>query len=508
MVDQERAPGDESWRVRVLDAEGDVLGAGVLLGGKHVLTCAHVVAGDHVFVDRMGESVGRARVVRSRFVPPMDDRRGDVALLDLDEPVPGVGATLRRAALSWDRAVHAFGFPRGLPDGVWSRATLAGRAGPGGEWLQMNRRTADEHRVAAGFSGGGVVDDADPACAVLGVVVCEYTDEKAGLAWMIPVETILRYVPEVKRWTIGGAAEDEVFSERVDSGVVLVDLARTLTGWLERRGDHDPLMIVVGADREVLRRAVALSSRTTRPAVADAPEGTVPPVGSVDLAVDASGKTVDQLSRRIIDRVGLDVDESSSPSEQVRVSTPPMTVVVDGVDEADEPRALLDEVLRPLVENGTRLLLGFRNESSPALTAARAWESAAMAARVDWLTERTMSLAKWEEMLLPASRLRLRVNAAAAQPDPRPMLDRCERDIVRAERMAGQLRERHEASRLLEAYQKMAAVAGLAEDGALAARYLRAHELVHGPLDDLPAAREAVRDYGTTVRQAMRGERR
>ncbi|WP_394618702.1 trypsin-like peptidase domain-containing protein [Lentzea sp. JNUCC 0626] len=531
MVDH--MPDDEPWRVRVLDADGGVLGAGVLLGETHVLTCAHVVpeGADHVFVDRMRGAAVRADVRQEHFVPPLEDRRGDVALLDLVGPVEGAGAMLRRTALRRNLVVRTAGFPGPVHDGVSVLARLAGRGGPGHEWVQLNRDSANEYPVTSGFSGAGVVEDADGRRAVIGIVVGEFANDVAHLAWMIPVETILVHLPGVARWAVGGAPLDDGFVGTPD--VEQVGLARALAGWLDRHHSRDVVMVVVGRDREVLHRAVGLSTVESRPENSSAPKGTVPAVGSVDLAIAASHQTVEQVSRRIIDRAGVEPDESSTPSEQVRAGTPPMTVVIDGVDDAEQPEVLLQEVLKPLVEQGSRVVLGFRRESSPSLTAARSWELGSLTGRLDHINDEIKVLAAQEELLdrhhrevvhrAAGLRMRLvRLRAAVGRLDAqsvRPLLEETEGSLARASRRTGQaaraveelLERRREAAGLLNAYQAKADGGGLVEDTGLAGLYRRAHDLLARGLDDVQPAEEAVRGYGAAVRQALgekRGERR
>src|SRR5215470_8411976 len=96
--------GDEPWRVWVRSRAMplQVLGAGVLLGREHVLTCAHVATADaHLAVDMVrldGMPSSDARIADGLCVPSFaGGHRGDVALLKLSVPQPdGIGATLRR----------------------------------------------------------------------------------------------------------------------------------------------------------------------------------------------------------------------------------------------------------------------------------------------------------------------------------------------------------------------------------------------------------------------------
>jgi serine protease Do len=526
----------EPWRVRIRDARGAVLGAGVLLAGEHVLTCAHVTldAGPEVTVDFVGLS--GVPSIKARTVPgcvrPQDGRRGDVALLRLAwRPATGVGATLRRVALSWDRAVHMCGFPPGLKAGIYTRATLTGYGSLGGEWLQMNARSPVEQRVGAGFSGAGVVDDRTGD--VLGIVVGEYPGQAANLSWMIPVETILSHLPQVVRWVTGDAAADEVFSKSTDPGADHGELVRTFTEWLARRDTGDCLIIIVGSELAVMYRAVALSSREQPTTVTDPPEGTVPALGSIDLALDASGKTTEEVSRRILNRAGVPVNQTFSASQQVRAGVPPMTIVVDGVDNAEQPENLLNEVLKPLAEGGSRLALGFRDEFAPSLRIARSWDIGSGAYRLARLAEQIDELDGVEQRLMllrthitdqaptgnrgPELRMALsvlRADAAGSGPDSvRLLLERCEQQAARAlrratkavERLAGWLAERDSLRGRLGAYQAKANDAGLAEDVRLAAAYRRAHDLLYRSPTDIPAARAAVQDYMLAVRQAIRG---
>lgn len=529
MADHWRSPSSpahvhEPWRVRVRAAGGAVVGAGVLLGGRYLLTCARVVAGaQEVVVDLVG--VRGAPSALARVVPAPDGDPGDLALLELDPPQPeGTGAVLRQTALSWERDVHTWGYPRGREQGVRAPLVLAPRGDS--EWLRMDPRPPGEQQVRAGFAGAGVADD--ETGEVLGVVVGDYADEAADPAWMLPVETIRARLPETGEWAVGGPAIDALFSEPVDPAATAdrEDVARALTGWLGSRDSGPPVLILVGAELAVLRRTVALSDPGSRRRAGRPPSGALPAVGSVDLALDAAGMSAEEVSRRVVDRAGLSVAGHGGPGDRVRAGTPPMTIVVDGVDDAERPQELLERALRPLAEGGARLVLGFRRESSPSLAAARAWQADALGERLDRLSGRVRELTEAERVLLVrhgrpgerAARLRLRLHALRrmADSDPewvRQELDECERAVARALRRAGESTRRAEDAKarsrellgLLDAYKTMAAEAGLAEDPALAAEHRRAHALLTRGVADPLAARQAVRGYGAAVRRAVEG---
>ncbi|WP_158843948.1 S1 family peptidase [Saccharothrix deserti] len=502
---QRRSSDDEQWRVRLVDTEGRTHGAGVQLGQRHVLTCAHVVSdiGDDVVV-RAGSTTARA--VGRHSVPTLPDGRGDVALLELDRELPGDGAVLSRAAVSWDRAVHVFGFPEGVGDGVYARTVLAGRAGPGSEWIQMNARSGVEQRVRRGFSGSGVVDE--QTGAVLGIVVSEYKDKtqaQASLSWMIPVETILSHLPEVDRWVTGESAADEVFSGRAEAEVSRVGVAKALADWLARGDRGDVVITVVGADRRELYRLVALSDRESRLVAPDAPEGTVPAVGSIDLAVDASGRTADEVARRIVRRVGIAVDERVGSSALVRAGIPPMTVAVDGVDEAVDPDELLNGVLRPLAEHGTRLILGFRHESSPSLAAAWTWE---VDQRLDDLTRVVVRRGGDRAARLRQRVTELRIIASRLGPaEVRPRLEEFTREVaaIEADADPGDVpRELHEQEKLLGVYLAKAVKRRIAERADLVALHRTATGLLRQSPPDLDAVKDTVLAYALAVRREER----
>jgi serine protease Do len=494
--------GNELWRVRVRSrAEpGRILGAGVLLDREHVLTCAHVaMAAAELAVDVVGlDGVpsSDAWIVDGLCVPPFaNEQRGDVALLKLGVPQPeGIGAPLRRAALSWDRLVHALGYPNnpGLEMGVWARMTLAGQVGV--EWLQMNRRHVGEQRVRKGFSGAGVADD--ETGEVLGIIVSEYTDDAAGLSWMLPVEAIITHLPLVSEWAVGDSAIDPAFDAR---DADLTGPVAQFAGWLARRFEGAAVLIVVGPDVVAVRKAVALSS----PKTAD--------LGPVDLALDVVGQTVEEVSRRILNRAGLGVDNARTSSERLQAGTPPMTIVATGIDEAKEPEALLGNVFTPLVESGARVVLGFRHNDSASLAMARTLAAETVAGRLDACGARITAL-EAGNLGAAVAELRLQLTAMrmAAAEDTAMVAERLtkfEQRIAKAERA---LRTANRSAAaisdhrgLLTATQARAAAGGLIEDLELAAKYRVAAEVLAADPVDEAAAHAAVRAYQDAVRRAL-----
>jgi len=389
-------PDQRAWRVRVRDTHGAVLGAGILLGTRHVLTCAHALpqSGDlstedgapsvEVVIDFVGlHSVrsARARVAAGGWVPPNDADGGDIALLELEVEQPkGSTTPLRRIPMTWGRTVRTCGFPegKGVENGVWLQARLAGSGGPGIECVQMDP-IAPSVPVRPGFSGAPVFDELTHQ--VIGMVVSRYADSEFGFSYMLPVEAIIRHLRRVRDWVGGAMSSDLSLVENIDSQALDDTFAREIVSWIERCRDTDNTLIIVtgGPDSPrsaTVRRIISLADREQRPHSADprlvqAPEGTVPSAGSIHLAIDAAGKTPGEVQGRIFERTGILVDLSTEPTAELLDSPSPMTIAVYGIDDSQKPIVLVTDVIEPLAKRGHRLLLAFHKEFSDALGIAR-----------------------------------------------------------------------------------------------------------------------------------------
>jgi len=564
--------------VRIRGDHGAVLGAGVVLGDRHVLTCAHVVAegggpdgaagpdgldgalvpggpdGDlvpagppgPVTVEAVGlpgaPPAGPATVVPGCWVPPGADERGDLALLVLAQPLPeSSGAPLRRLALTRGRPVDLYGFPSGVDTGLWVEATLQGPGGPGDEWVQMT----GAERLRRGFSGAAVCERATGY--VLGVVVSTHTDRYEPSApggpyhsWMIPVETVVRYLPAVLTWVSGESTVDASFTTRTGR-VRPADeaVARAIMRFLRGRSPGATMIVVTPDDGspqlDALRQVVVLGSRELRPVAPgrfgpppapggpalpvapDAGDPPAPPDGplpAVDLALDVSGRSTAEVARRILDWLGTPGDAPVDLAAGLTAYAPAMNVVLDGVDRAVDPPALLEQVVRPLVgqgnPQGVRLLLSFRQPppgelwpapsagTGPVLTlddaasterqlqalAERVAEAAVAERATGRLQARVAArIAGVRQRPLRTPQLRLRLAEmyrAADDPGLVPLLpDRiaaCQAAVERALAAARRHQEyleklldtRQELRGLVEAHHARSAAHGLAEDPALA----------------------------------------
>ncbi|MFF4990549.1 trypsin-like peptidase domain-containing protein [Streptosporangium saharense] len=539
------------WHARVRDAATDrILGAGVLVGTRHVLTCAHVVGDpeNEVVVEftTRPEATTTGRVEPDHWIPEGKAGEGDIALLRLAEDQPeGCGAVLRRQATPLATEVHALGFPQGHPDGLWVSMRLAGNCGPRGEWVQLNDWRPGE--PSRGFSGAAVLNMLNDHVTghvighVIGMVVGRHNGPPANLAYMIPVETVARYLPRTRRWVHGPGAVDPETASDYDPLVPDVALAQRMTDWLRA---PSTVRVLVGdgpGQTRTLRSVIVSSDREHRPpdrVLVSAPPGTVSPVASLDLAVNASGKTVEAISQRILDRLGIP-GPASGATGRVRDGVPAMTIVVYGIDEADDPVSLVDTLLRPLAEQRSRLLLVFGRDPSPALTRARSLESEAAGAErehvlrlLDELTGRVAKLGvaerraveHWREVaprvagvpdppdLAAAFLLRLLRHPGTAPEEHwtarelQELLRRQERAATRIEEYGRSLREalarRNELRGRLETSKALAVDADLAEDIDLGRLYDEAHRLLWTERPcDVGEAGALVRRYETAVRR-------
>ncbi|MEV7040489.1 trypsin-like peptidase domain-containing protein [Amycolatopsis sp. NPDC051061] len=518
------------WRVRLHDELGRVCGAGTVLDEYHVLTSAHVVeaAGgprSALSVDFVGLAEAMpatAAVVEGCWVPSDGGGRGDLAVLRLERPESRVfRAPLHRMPLGEHQLVRAFGFPPGSI-GRWTHARLGGPehpGGPGGEWVRLFR-TSEAEPLGPGFGGTAVLDEATGH--VVGVVV-----GKDSGTWMIPVETMLGHLPQLSIWTSGSPAVDASFSRPVGEAVD-GSFVQRVADWFAKAEPGTVWVVDTGEAGSpvaaALRFGIVLADRERSLGVSGLPPGGMPPAGSVDLAVDATGRTADAVRHRIADRLTTGVAGR--------------TLVVDAIDDSAEPDRLVGEVLAPLAgraaELGIRLLLGFREESSPGVAAVRASTLGArpapddLAGRLDVLTQSVEELAEIEAYqlrvatrftgvaMLPARAQRLRgalkqLRSAEVDGDAEwvekhigghehavaPAVEdgRRQRAVL-----DGLVARREELRARLAADNELAREQGLAGDPELEQVYVPAKRLlIDGPCE-LTAAATAVDTYAAAVR--------
>ncbi|MFD8851962.1 trypsin-like peptidase domain-containing protein, partial [Streptomyces sp. NPDC059604] len=181
----------EASQARVYAGDGRVVGAGFLVAGDVLCTCAHVVA-RALGLPGTGPEEPPGRTVevdfplvagRPRTRATVESWRaggGDVALLRLDGPVGGTRpAPLVDGTDVWEHPFRTMGFPADAGHGVWAHGTL--RAGLGSGWVQMETEEPGP-RVVKGFSGAPVWDDAQNG--VVGMTVAAHVEERT--AYLLP----------------------------------------------------------------------------------------------------------------------------------------------------------------------------------------------------------------------------------------------------------------------------------------------------------------------------------
>src|SRR6266566_2725251 len=193
--------------VRIHTVEGRVVGAGFLVDERHILTCAHVVAGALGLADDIPEKpqaqvtfdvprVAPGQLLTARVVlwrPQRTDGGDDIAGLELlDDPPHGAqAAPLAQVEDLWDHSFRAFGFPRGQDTGVWATGRLLGRQVT--NWVQIEDTKETGFAVEPGFSGTPVWDP--QVEAVVGMVVAAEKRMNLKTAFAIPVDVLARSWP-------------------------------------------------------------------------------------------------------------------------------------------------------------------------------------------------------------------------------------------------------------------------------------------------------------------------
>ncbi|WP_159001270.1 S1 family peptidase [Streptomyces sp. SBT349] len=388
----------ERWLVRIRQPGGPVLGAGVLLSADLVLTCAHVVGEPDASLmvelagaGAMADAVP-ARVAEDGWVPHREGDGlwgpvGDVALLRLRWPQPAERATtLHRLPPTRRRAVRLYGFPVDADRGFELDGRLGGRGGDGRVQIKPE---PPEANAVEGFSGGAVVDDETDR--VIGIVVSRYRLGALRASFMIPTGTVLHYLPQIRHFVPSESVIDRGFASdralRRDSGNEHAEekedegLALSLTDFLSGGEAAPPAAsVVVGPDDDtrelplwlaVNAASGELSAHDRAALLADAPPGTVPPIGSLDLAISVTGRTRAEVAERVCGRMGFVPAPGDTFEARLRGNPLPLTLAVRGVDRAREP-AGVGELLGLLAEQGCRTLLVFDEDDEPARRAATA----------------------------------------------------------------------------------------------------------------------------------------
>ncbi|MFC8079730.1 tetratricopeptide repeat protein [Streptomyces sp. NPDC057307] len=445
---------DASWRVRLVKGEdsGDPpLGAGVLLPGGLVLTCAHVVLaksggrkdgsrgagrGDEpprpvepLYAEFPGTRAHppvrlRAEVLADHLRPLTAQFSGDIALLRLAAAPPVEPAVLHLQIPARDELVHSVGYTTELPGGQDVNARLRSWGGPGRdpEWIQLDRDLGS-FAPRRGFSGSGVVHTRSGA--VIGIMAYQFENVRGHVShtYMIPTDTIVGHLSVLRSLPADQRDEVKVTGRSALSRTIPRDpprsdshhalgLRRKVTNWLVdaapetgtaahapvsnpvsgaasvsgRRAATEPVELVFARegrhdDISAIHATLNLADRERNPRRAGPRNAGEPPVGSIDLAVDAKDQTAGELIAFTAERIGLvgpsgapGPHERGGPAEHDRVlariagDSPPISAAFLSVDKAAPTGEAALPLLRALrASKLTRLLLVFRDPRSPLL---------------------------------------------------------------------------------------------------------------------------------------------
>ncbi|WPO70056.1 trypsin-like peptidase domain-containing protein [Streptomyces sp. KN37] len=189
------------WRARIATADGVPRGAGVLVDGARLITCAHVVDGlTEVSVTLPGVAEALPAAVAWTGDWRCLGDRGDVAVVELGEPVgvpPCAFAPLdllRPREGQGTRELRALGFPFGHEkDGTHVTLRTSADRLLGQEWLEIDVEQAHLQRLGEGFSGAAVYDPGSRL--VVGIVTDALLDgdQEGYIGRMLPLDTIRRH---------------------------------------------------------------------------------------------------------------------------------------------------------------------------------------------------------------------------------------------------------------------------------------------------------------------------
>ncbi|MEU1134572.1 serine protease [Streptomyces sp. NPDC005900] len=394
-----------SWRVRLrrwaTSGSGDVLGAGVLFGGDHVLTCAHVVRDpatglrpDRVRVEfPLLQGLTRtpqrtATVAAGHWVPAFGKAQGDLAVLVLDEPAPVPSPVTLHRTLDYRGApVLIDGFPEYRSGGQWLTGVCRGPGGEGDERVQIDLGGAGGLR--GGFSGSGVLEEGGDR--LLGIVV--QADESGEHGYMIPAATVAKYFRRfAERYVSGPHAVPghRVVSPEAARAARPHGLQRTVTRWLEAAADAwDTEVLFIAEDDERARQALYvvlnMADREQAPHLAAGPPpgcgpqspgagppgtgtpllsraGIAPRAGSIALVLDLEGVALDDPGRpEVRDALAVLRHELRHAARRPTGPARGPAVAVLHADRSPTEPATAVRVLRELAEAGARLLLVVRD---------------------------------------------------------------------------------------------------------------------------------------------------
>jgi len=191
--------------VRIL-RKGEHVGMGILVSPRQILTCAHVVrdavpgpeetiTGQIIQVRFPMHSAKDSYVAEVGTYLPQDFRRGDLAILTLDEDAPQ-GAGLANIAIHTNHRLQGkdlFVFASFNKDDPGRQVKARFDADVGRGWAQLSVSAQEAGQVMPGYSGGAVWED--ETRSVVGMISQEARNTGGKLAYFIPAKLMVDDLP-------------------------------------------------------------------------------------------------------------------------------------------------------------------------------------------------------------------------------------------------------------------------------------------------------------------------
>jgi WD40 repeat protein len=193
--------GIEQAVVRIYHAN-QVVGSGVLVNDRRILTCAHIISRPLGFSKPPEMMPIETVMLDFPLVQPDQKLMARIMVWDSQHDVAGLEllealldnikpASLVHSSRLWGHPFKALGFPKGYDQGVWTDGEIRGPNGAG--WIQIDDAKQTGYFVQPGFSGGPVWDET--LNGVAGIVVQADLTPGVRSAFMIPTEVLYRLWP-------------------------------------------------------------------------------------------------------------------------------------------------------------------------------------------------------------------------------------------------------------------------------------------------------------------------
>ncbi|MGW2458788.1 VMAP-C domain-containing protein [Streptomyces sp. NPDC001761] len=191
-----------AWQARI--ACGDAVGAGFLVTGRRLLTCAHVVGRSEAaavtvtFPHARELGVLSASVVAHGGWAGEVTDPGDVAVLELDRDVPLAPAGFAPPDAAYTEPYQrlvAYGFPEGYDEGTLAECQAVSGQLIAGEWLELVAWQGHGQPLVDGFSGAAATLPDGRVAGMVTAAVGSSPDVRKGR--MLPPDVLARYWPEL-----------------------------------------------------------------------------------------------------------------------------------------------------------------------------------------------------------------------------------------------------------------------------------------------------------------------